>query len=408
MSPSVLGHLTLGYQLVWNRLRQIAAVHLFVDAPGEAPVDAEHLLRTLAQAWSLQSPTLILSIQSPVLLADVLLHARSTGPWIAVSGALMSDPAVAQRVHGARQRQVPMLWRGEHAERESLDTAAEFLRGMISLTPGEVLRGARAALHPDRAAQAADSPVLPDQIYEGVPNRVLAAHCLDQRGAWGVAGWPSEDVLQASQHRVPPDRRTIVRLQAATDADASLEVIENLLGEDPVLAYRFLRYANSAEFHLRNGVEALRQGIMVLGMARFRRWLTEQLAGATEDPQLIPVRRTLVVRARLMEHLLDAGDAVRLQQEVALCALLAPIDLLVGEPVLQAVQHLPLSDRVLEAIVSRRGPYAPYLALAAALDHPLMHTVPALCDENGLDIADVNRELLRVLSQSQLYPARGR
>ena len=408
MSPSVLGHLTMGYQLVWNRLRQIVAVQLFIDSPGEAPVDAEHLLRTLAQAWSLQSPRLILSVQSPVLLADLLLHANSTSPWIAVPGALMSDPAIAQRVHGARHRQVPMLWRGAHAERESLDTAAEFLRGMVSLTPGEVLQGARAALHPDRAAQAADSPILPDQIYEGVPNRLLAGHCLDQRGAWGVAGWPVEDVLQACQNQVPPDRRTVVKLQAATDADASLEVIENLLGEDPVLAYRFLRYANSAEFNLRNGVEALRQGIMVLGMTRFRRWLGEQLAGATEDPQLLPVRRGMVVRARLMEHLLDAGDEVRLQHEVSLCALLAQIDQLVGEPLVQAVKHIPLSERVLEGILTRSGPYAPYLALAAALEYPQMHTVPALCEAQELDIADVNRELLRVLSQSQLYPARGR
>ncbi len=408
MSPSVLGHLTLGYQLVWNRLRQIAAVQLFIDSPGEAPVDAEHLLRTLVQAWSLQSPQLIVSVQSPVLLADLLLHASSTSPWIAVPGILMADPQVAHRVHGARQRRVPLVWRGEHAERESLDTAAEFLRGMVSLTPGEVLQGARAALHPERAAQAADSPILSDQIYEGVPNRVLAAHCLDQRGAWGVAGWPVEDVLQANQNHVAPDRRTVVRLQAATDADASLEVIENLLGEDPVLAYRFLRYANSAEFNLRNGVEALRQGIMVLGMSRFRRWLGDQLAGATEDPQLLPVRRAMVVRARLMEHLLDAGDEVRLQHEVSLCALLAQIDQLVGEPILQAVQQIPLSERVLEAIVSRAGPYAPYLELAAALELPQMVAVPALCEAHGLDIADVNRELLRVLSQSQLYPARGR
>jgi len=408
MSPSVLGHLTLGYQLVWNRLRQIAAVHLFVDSPGEAPVDAEHLLRTLIQAWSLQSPALIVSVHSPTLLADLLLHANSTSPWIAVPGALMADPQVAHRVQGARHRHVPLLWRGEHAERESLDTTAGFQRSMVCLTAGEVQRGARTALHPGSGAEAADSPRLPGQIYEGVPNRLLAAHCLDQRGAWGVAGWPVEDVLQACQNQVPPDRRTVVRLQAAADTDASLEVIESLLGEDPVLAYRFLRHANSAEFTLREGVQALRQGVMVLGMTRFRHWLGEQLADATEDPQLQPVRRAMMVRARLMEHLLDAGEEVRLQHEVSLCALLAQIDLLVGEPILQAVQHIPLSERVLEAIVNHDGPYAAYLALAAALEFPRMHTVPALCEAHGLDMADVNRELLRVLSQSQLYPARSR
>jgi len=408
MSPSVLGHLTLGYQLVWNRLRQIAAVQLFIDSPGAAPVDAEHLLRTLAQAWSLQSPTLILSVQSPTLLADLLLHAVSTSPWIAVQGTMVSDPLVAQRVHGARLRRVPMVWRGDHAERESLDTAAEFLRGMVCLTPGEVLMGARAALHPDRAAQAAASPILADQIYEGVPNRVLAEHCLDQRGAWGVAGWPSEDVLQACHHQVPPDRRAIVKLQAATDADASLEVLEGLLAEEPVLAYRFLRYANSPSFNLRVGVESLRQGLLVLGLGRFRRWLTEQMAGATEDPNLLPVRRAMVVRARLMEHLLDAGDEERLRHDVVLCALLSQIDQVVGEPLVQALEHIPVSELVREAVISRSGPYAPYLELAAALEYPGMAAVPVLCEAQEIDIADVNRAMLRVLSQSQLYPARGR
>jgi len=408
MSPSVLGHLTLGYQLVWNRLRQIAAVQLFIETTGEAPVDAEHLLRTLAQAWSAQSPVLILSVLSPALLADLLSHGTPTGPWIAVQASLLGDPRVAQRVHDARRRNVPLVWRGDHAERESLDTAAEFQRGMVSLTPGEVLLGARAALHPDRAMQAAGSPVLAGQIYEGVPNRVLVEHCLDQRGAWGVAGWPVEDVLQACQHQVPPDRRAIVRLQAAIDADASLEALENLLAEEPVLAYRFLLHANSTAFTLRSGIDSLRQGMLVLGLTRLQQWLVEQLTHATEDANLQPVRRAMVVRARLMEHLLDAGDEERLRHEVLLCGLLSQIDQVVGEPIPQAVQSIPLSERVLETIIDRRGPYAPYLELAAALEYPGMAAVAALCEAQELDIADVNREVLRVLSQSQLYPARAR
>ncbi len=408
MSPSVLGHLTLGYQLVWNRLRQIAAVQLFIDSPGAAPVDAEHLLRTLNQAWSNQSPALILTPLSPALLADLLAHAVSTGPWIAVQSALLADPLVAQRAHDAHRRLVPLIWRGDHAERESLDNAVDFQRGMVSLTPGEVLQGARAALHPERARQAADSPILPGQVYEGVPNRLLVDHCLDQRGAWGVAGWPSEDILQSIHDPVPPDRRSINKLLAAIDADASLEVLENLLTEEPVLTYRFLRFANSTAFTLREGIASLRQGMLVLGLSRLRQWLVEQTGAATDEPNLLPVRRAMVVRARLMEHLLDAGDAERLRHEVLLCGLLSQIDQLAGEPLVQVLQHIPLSERVLECIVSRRGPYAPYLELATALEYPGMAAVPALCEAQELDIADVNRELLRVLSQAQLYPARAR
>lgn len=409
MSPSVLGHLTLGYQLVWNRLRQIAAIQLFIESEGAAPVDAAHMLGTVAQAWSGQSPTLILSVQSDRLLADLLEHASASGPWIAVQNSLLADPAMARRVHDARCRGLSLLWRGEHAELENPQTAADFSRGIVCLTPGEVLLGARAALLSNRdAAAAASSPVLADQIYEGVTNRLLAEHCLDQRGAWGVAGWPSEDILQACHHQVPPSHRSIVKLLAATDADASLEIIENLLADEPVLAYRYLRHVNSAAYGLRTGIDSLRHGLMVLGLGKFRHWLLEQRPQASDDVNLQPVRRAMVVQAQLMEHLLDAGDQEQLHREVVLCGLLSRIDALVGEPLVQALQHIPLSDRVIEAIVSQRGPYAPYLALAAALESPGMSAVPALCDTHGIDIAEVNRVLLRVLSQSQLYLPKAR
>ena len=49
MLPTVLGHLTLGYQPVWNRLRQAVAVMLFIDQPDDIAVDAVHLLATLDQ-----------------------------------------------------------------------------------------------------------------------------------------------------------------------------------------------------------------------------------------------------------------------------------------------------------------------------------------------------------------------
>ncbi len=123
MSPSVLGHLTLGYQLVWNRLRQIVAVQLFIDSPGEAPVDAEHLLRTLIQAWSLQSPRLILSVQSPILLADLLLQGLQGRVRLEVAG----DPAPGAG-YGAlqdRQGRLQRLAHGRHPGRAAENQQAQ-------------------------------------------------------------------------------------------------------------------------------------------------------------------------------------------------------------------------------------------------------------------------------------------
>ena len=406
MSPSVLGHLTLGYQPVWNRLRHTVAMMVFIDQPDAVAVDAAHLLAMLDQAWSAQSPTLILCVQPRELLLDLLEHAAPDGPWIAVQEAHLADPSITAQVHAAHQRGLQLLWRGEPGHRSSADSARCFAMSVITLNAGEALLGLRASFQKSGEAAAAPqdlkrSPVLADQIFEAVPSRALVEHCLDQQAAWGVAGWPVDDVLFSYPQPIRPDRQTITRLVGLTDADAPLDLIEHMLAEEPVLAYRFLLYANSAALGLRSDVESLRHGLMLLGLSNFRNWLLAQLSHAANDINLHPVRGAMVLRARLTEQLLDAGEEHKLRSEVYLCGLLSQIDLVLGEPLTTALQRLPVSDRITAAIHGNSGPYAPYLEVATALEYPHMHTVPALCEEHGIDLAEVNRVLLRVLAAAQ-------
>ena len=414
MSPSVLGHLALGYQLVWNRVRQPAAVMLFIDREDDVAVDAAHLLRTLDQTWSAQSPALILCVQSGRLLLDLLEHAAPDGPWIAVQEDHLADPAVVARVQAAHQRGLQLLWRGEPGHRASAATAACFERSVISINAGEALLGLRVSLKknnggPGTPDDPIKSPVLADQIFEAVPSRILVDHCLDQQAAWGVAGWPAEDVLSSyRQQPIQPDRQTIVRLVEITDADAPLETIAHALAEEPVLVYRFLLHANSAALGLRNDVESMRHGLMLLGLSNFKRWLLEQLPHAGSDLNLQPVRGAMVLRARLTELLLDAGEEDKLRSEVYLCGLLSQIDLVLGEPLAAALLRFPVSERITAAILGKTGPYAPFLELAAALEYPHMRSVPALCEAHGVDIGEVNRVLLRVLAHLPAHTGKGR
>jgi len=79
-------------------------------------------------------------------------------------------------------------------------------------------------------------------------------------------------------------------------------------------------------------------------------------------------------------------------------------DGLLGEPLRDALTRLPLSDRVTGAILGNSGPYAPFLELATALEYPLMTGVPALCEAHELHLDDVNRTMLRVLTQLKRTP----
>lgn len=405
MSASVLGHLRMGYQWIWNRQREVGAVQLFVEPDADAPVDAAHLLDLVAQTWSGKSPQLILTVQSAPLLADLLQHARKDGPWLTIPDHLLVEPQVIADIEHAARRGLTLIWRGEPGARLPAALPAAFLRGIFALTAGEALLALHAVRQNMAGKAATDQqrqhrPLVAGQIYDGLGNLALARYCLDQRSAWGVAGWPVDDVAQGCRAQPPePHQQTLLHLITAVDADASMDRIEERLTREPLLVYRFLRFANSAGFALRNPIDSLRHGLMILGLSTFRKWLMEQLTNASTDVNLQPVRVALVVRAHLMEQLLDAGDEDALRREVTLCGLLSQIDLFTGEPLNLALQRIPVSERVLSAVLSNSGPYAPFLQIAAALEYPGMQAVPELCARHAIDLADVNRTLLRVLAQ---------
>lgn len=407
MSASILGQLQMGHQWVWDRQRRISAVLLFVDPLPHAQVDGAHLLDVATQAWSGRSPALMLSLPPGALLNDLLRHARPDGPSIVVSDAALHDADALDAVGQAMARSIPILWRGDPQSRPASAIRATGVRSIQTLSADQavwVLKAERAESsgQPAPAPTAAQSGLEAGHIHEGLGSLALARLLLDRHGAWGLAGWPVEDIAHSRRGQtIEPQLSTVQRLIGAVEADASMDRIEQLILREPLLAWRFLRHANSAGHTRRQAIESLRSGLMILGLSNVQRWLEDQLATATSDADLLPVRDALVMRTHLMEQLLDAGDEDDLRREVLLTGLLSQIDLFSGEPLTSAMQRVPVPERVVSAVISQQGPYAPYLRLAMALEYPGMHAVGTLCTQYGLDLADVNRTLLRVLARTR-------
>ena len=403
MTPSVLGSVTLGYELIWNSKRQCCGVRLFVDAHGPTAVDARHLIKTLAELWPDTAPTVLLHVRDPVLLRDLLSHAPVHGPWLEVPDHLLlaSNPALVGAARAAKARGVPLVWSGDAGTAPASALQNLFHKTLRALTPHEALAALRQAqLHQQPAQRpGAHGTALADCIYEGVASQALLDHALDRQGAWAVTGWPTDEIVHAYRHKQILPSRTLLRaIVKAIEDDASLDELEHRMGDEPLLTYRFLRYANSAHLGARSEVSNVRQGLMVMGYSKLRAWLMEQMPQASTDPNLEPIRIAMVLRARIMERLADAGIEDALRHEVHLCGVLSQLDVLLGEPLGTAIHHLPLPGRIASAVVGQSGPYAAWLAVASAMESNNTRMVREVCRAHKMPTDEVNRAMLRALA----------
>ena len=260
--------------------------------------------------------------------------------------------------------------------------------------------------------------LLPGQIYAGVADHQLARVCLDHAGAWGLLGWPDEDVLHTHRERPPRCSAAVMdQILAGMKAECSLEHLERLVRQDPVLVYRLLALVNSAAYGLRHEIQSLRHALMMLGFSSLARWLREQqsvnrvatsatgaMHGRAAADDLHPVRYAMVMRSRLAQHLLESGAEDDLRAEVYLTALFAQLDRLLHQPLGSLIQKLPLSERVFDAVLRHSGPYHPLLDVARVQGDPsALGELPAVCEYHEIGLEHANRSLLRMLATSRDY-----
>lgn len=407
MVQSVLGSLILGYRPLWNSARKLAGIQLFAHNEASAVVDAGHLLRTIQELWTACSPPLLISAQTRQLLLDLLENAPRGAPWIEVRGDWLSDSAIYSRVKAAHQRGLRLVWRGDIGKLPEPDIARCFDNSLLTLRPEDAVAALQAP--PARTGAPTPSVVLAGQMYENIESRALMEHCLDQGNALALTGWPTEDVLYSMRHHPQqPSHAVIFKLMKAIDAEQSLETFEDIMGEDPLLAYRFMVYTNSAALGLRTGIDSLRRGLVMMGYSSIKRWLSDQLPHASTDLNMQPVRESMVIRAQLTARLLDAGIENDLRREIYLCGLISQLDELLGEPLGTILRRLPLSERIYDATVLHTGPYTAGLQMACALETDDAAAIRQLCETFEMDLEEVNRALLRVLSDLDVERPTGR
>ena len=156
--------------------------------------------------------------------------------------------------------------------------------------------------------------------------------------------------------------RAVVALRGAP----TFEQVEEVVGGDPGLTIRLLRFANSAAVGSRRRFSSVREAMILLGAERVRQFMLLVLLSELGEgrPALVSAA---IMRGRLCEKLAVAlGTA---DPDTAFTAgVLSTADALLDQPLFEVVKTLPVTEELKWALLGRSGPVGTILDVSIRLE----------------------------------------
>jgi EAL and modified HD-GYP domain-containing signal transduction protein len=384
--PAALDHallpgVALGYAPVIDRQHAIAGTRLtLVPLRADARIDHAELLAALSATFPQGGA--IVSPQGEALLTALLAQPPAEPSQIEVPAFIAADPNHAAAIAALKGTGHTGLLKGLPNEPLPAEVAAVFKRAVLE------------------AGQAAPAGMEP--ICAGVRG-TEAIDAAFKAGAHAVIGWPMDGPFVptgAAKAEMATDLQVIVELMARVDEGEDVERLEQTLKRDPSLAFKLLRYMNSAAFGLPVEVSSFRHAIMLLGYARLKRWLALLLTTASKDHSMRPIMYAALRRGVLMEELAQGMSEREQRDEMFICGLFSLLDHMLKAPFERLLQSIPVPERVRQALVEQSGPYQPYLELVQAIESENVFDYRERAEALMLGAGEINACVLRALHKA--------
>jgi len=359
----------------------------------DVAVDAATLLAAVGEAWPADAGLVSLAVHSETLLQDVMEAKPSANLMLEVPAFMACNPAHSQALLALKANGNTLLIKGRPLTDLPPEVLSCFKYSIIDLDDDRYLGDATAAPGAIRGIQLVQSGVhtLADMVSSF------------QRGAVAVLGWPMDDspTAESARPEMQADLQVIMELIARVDQADPIEKLEATLRRDPSLAFKLMRYLNSAAFGFTMEVSSFRHAIMLLGYVRLKRWLALLLTTASKDTNMRSVMFAAVRRGLFMEELAGPGAEAEVRDEMFICGMFSLLDRMLHQPFDHLLKNVPVPERVSQALVHKTGPYQPYLELAHAIEAESLFDFRAAAEQLMLEPKEINQAVLRALDKAR-------
>lgn len=167
--------------------------------------------------------------------------------------------------------------------------------------------------------------------------------------------------------RMPTNKLSVLQLLSRLmHAETQHAEIERLITQDVALSYKILRFINSASFALPRTIDSIKEAVFYMGTRNIRRFASiVVMAGFDDQPHELLL--TSLLRARMCELLAEAAGCSD-SGSYFTTGLFSTLDVLLGMPMHELLEELPLGDELAQALLDGSGDLGAALACTLAYE----------------------------------------
>src|SRR5574344_949996 len=155
---------------------------------------------------------------------------------------------------------------------------------------------------------------------------------------------------------------TVMQLiKEVSKSDINYDEIEKLIKRDLSLAYKLLRYVNNVRYGSSSPITSFRHATVYLGRTELKRFVTLISATSLGNDTPSELYQLSLTRAYFCEQLSIQRKGHTDSQEAFLCGLFSLLEPIMGRPIQEIVDNMPIAQSVKDAIISEKGELAFYL-----------------------------------------------
>ena len=183
--------------------------------------------------------------------------------------------------------------------------------------------------------------------------------------------------------------------------------LEGLIKQDAALSLKVLRCVNSAALPLRREVRSIHDAVVMLGIGPIRQWASVWALASVNTGSSPELATLALLRARSCELLGGALKGVD-NDELFLVGLCSLLDAMLGRPMADALENLPLSPAAKEALLGAPSPMRAVLDAIVAQEQGAWSDLDASAAEAGLTQASLTHAYIGALRWARELTRTGR